>query len=183
MRVVIALGVLYSFCGVATALTTSPGGSPHAYRHACRHWARLSRQGPTLVVDEQPTEDDETPEQRRARLEDLGRKAAEEASYLDSAPADDDLMKEFNAKIASEGGANMIKIKAGISDVGDTAKVTAFKAKQAGQNVADTGTGFIQGLSTQQRNIATIVFGLIAFNVVIGLVTSSLSQGSGGYSV
>jgi len=180
--VVITLGVLC--CGVATALTTSPGGSPHARRHVTSpRLARLSCQGPMLVVDEQPTEDDETPENRRSRLEDLGRKAAEEASYLDSAPADDDLMKEFNAKIASEGGANMIKIKAGISDVGDTAKVTAFKAKQAGQNVADTGAGFIQGLSTQQRNIATIVFGLIAFNVVIGLVTSSLSQGSGGYSV
>ena len=123
-----------------------------------------------FVTAQQP---DETPEERRARLEALGREAAAEAARLDSAAGDDALMAEFNKRLDQEGGATMFKAKTAVSGVGETASDSAQKAKRVAEDAVDSATSWTNTLTEQQRKIGTIVLGLVAFNIVIGLISSA----------
>ena len=140
------------------------------------------------LVDQRPPEDeppDETPAERKQRLEELGRKVAAEASYLDTAPIDDGgLMAEFNSRLDKEGGATIFKAKTSVSALGEGAKDTAQAAKDKALDLADAAGGLTSGLSEQQKNIGKIVLGLIAFQILIGAIGSAFGGGgSGGYSV
>ena len=69
-------------------------------------------------------------------------------------------------------------------EAGESAKETADGVKRAGQDVASTATGALSRLTTQQKNIAKIVGGLILFNIVIQLIGGIFGGGGGqGYSV
>lgn len=157
----------------ASALHTAPCAP--ALRAASRRARPVAS-----VVDDRPGEDD--PEER-SRLEALGRKAAEEALALDSASeGDGGLMAEFNSRIDKEGGANMFKLKTGASQIGESANEVGNKAKFAAEDLADSAGGLVSGLSEQQKNIGKIILGLIAFQLVIGLIGSAFSGGQ-SYSV
>ena len=119
-----------------------------------------------------------------ARLEELGRKVAEEAAFLDSSPADDGLMAEFNARLESEGGKEVFKIKQSVAEASDVAKEGADKIKGVAEGAADAAGGLLSRLTPQQRNIATIILGLIGFQLLIGSIGSALSGGGqDGYVV
>ena len=122
--------------------------------HTLRVPARIvTRARPLLaLIDERPPPD-ESDEERRARLERLGREAAAE----DAAGDDGGLMAEFNARLDQEGGATLFSIKSGITNVGETAGDAAKKAQQAGNTVVDSATGWASGLSEQQRNVVVVV--------------------------
>ena len=97
-----------------------------------------------------------------------------EASKNEDAAADDGgLMAEFNARLDQEGGATMFKIKSEAKQVGDAAKNTAQKVQWAGEDAADAVGGFFGRLNPQQQNILKIVAGLIAFQILIGTVSSA----------
>lgn len=136
-------------------LLLSATGHCFQLSHVPRTPALRSR--PILAsVAEQPPPPDESEEEKRARLarcteartpdlcatacvhamgsvpvqEAIGREAAAEKNYLDSAPADDGgLMAEFQARIDAEGGANVFKAKSAANDVTEQAKEAANKAK------------------------------------------------------
>ena len=129
------------------------------------------------------TDEDESEEERRKRLESLGRQAAEEAAFLDSTTDDGGLMAEFNARLDQEGGANLLKLKTGVGQVGETAKEGADRAKAASEDLIDAAGAATRGLTEQQKNIGKIVLGLIAFQIVIGLIGSIFGGGSQSYSV
>lgn len=100
---------------------------------------------------------DESEEARRKRLEALGREAASEAAYLDSAPASDDgLMAQFNARVDEEGGATMFKLKSGVNTVSESVSDGTQKAKAASEGAVDAAKGMFSGLTEQQRKIGTI---------------------------
>jgi len=76
------------------------------------------------------SEDPESEEARRARLEAIGREEAEKNQYLDSAPADDGgLMAEFQARIDAEGGATAFKVKSSMNNVKEEASEKAREAQ------------------------------------------------------
>jgi hypothetical protein len=133
----------------------------------------------------EPPDDGETEEQRKQRLEALGRQAAEELQALDSASMDDGgLMAEFNARLDKEGGANLFKLKTGASAATESATDAAQAAKNKAADLADATRGLTRSLTEQQKNIGKIVLGLIAFNLLIQALASALSGGSGSsYSV
>ena len=127
------------------------------------------------------TEDNETPEERRQRLEALGRQAAEDAAYLDSGPADDGgLMAEFNARLDKEGGAEMFKLKTEVTRVGEEARAVTRKATAAGEDVVDAVAGVFSGLTEQQKTVGKIILGLIALQVFLSVLGGSLNGGAGG---
>ncbi len=140
------------------------------------------RQGTSINI-RCSADEDETEEERRKRLESLGRQTAEEAAFLDSTADDGGLMAEFNARLDREGGANLFKLKTGIGQVGETAKEGADKAKAAGEDLIGAAGAATRGLTEQQKNIGKIVLGLIAFQVVIGLIGSIFGGGSQSYTV
>ena len=118
--------------------------------------------------------DEESEEERRMRLEALGREAAAEAQRLDSAGVGDDgLMAEFNQRLESEGGPALFKLKTGASQVGDGAAEAAGKVGDASGELLDGAKGWLSGLPEQQRKIVTIVGGIIAFQIIIGAITSA----------
>ena len=162
---------------VATAALRAPAVATRVPAAGPRPRARR------VAMTEEPP--DETEAERRARLEELGRQAAAEAAFLDSAPASgDDLMAEFNKRLDDEGGATVFKAKVALNEAGESAKETADGVKRAGQDVASTATGALSRLTTQQKNIAKIVGGLILFNIVIQLIGGIFGGGGGqGYSV
>lgn len=128
--------------------------------------ARVSRAAPPLASAADDAE-------RKARLEALGREVAAEAKYLDSAPADDDLSAAFNARLAAEGGRSAFRLKTDAAAATEGATAAARKAKDALLDAKDGLSGMTNGLTKQQQNIAKIVLGLIAFQVVIGIISSS----------
>ena len=139
------------------------------------------------LVDQRPPDDEpdgETPDQRRARLEELGRQAAAEASFMDSAPSDDGgLMAEFNKRLDSEGGATVFKAKTAASAAGESANEAAGAVKNKALDAADAAGCLVSGLSEQQKNIGKILLGIVAFNILIGLIGSAFSGGGSSYSV
>ena len=128
---------------------------------------------------------DETPEERSARLEALGRAEAERLKALDSTPIDDGgLAAAFQERLDAEGGAQMFKLKSNANQLGDSAKDAARQAQSAAADVGDSARGLVSGLTEQQKNVAKIIGGLIAFQLLIGFIGSLFSGGgSGGYSV
>merc|ERR1719157_514401 len=129
-------------------------------------------------------EDPESEEARRARLEAIGREEADRKQYLDSAPADDGgLMAEFQARIDAEGGATAFKVKSSMNQVKEQASETAGKAQDAGASLVDKLPS--PQLTKQQQDIGKVILGLIAFQVLIGFISSAMSGGGGGggYSV
>ena len=87
-----------------------------------------------------------------------------------------ELMEQFNRRLDAEGGANMFKLKTTASNVGESVSDSANQAKRAGEDAAATIEGAFNGLTTQQRNIATIVLGLIAFQILISLIGNIFGQ-------
>lgn len=117
----------------------------------------------------------ESDEDRRTRLERLGREEAAEFARLDSAGGGDGgLMAEFNERLDKEGGATMFKAKSALNQAGDAVKQGADGAQRAGEGVAGAVDSWIAGLTEQQRKILTIVGALIAFNLVINAIISML---------
>ena len=114
--------------------------------------------------------DEESEEERRQRLEALGR----EEAALDAAADDGGLMAEFNKRLDDEGGATAFKAKVAVSDAQKAATDTAERAKMAGEDLADTVSGWTNSLTEQQRKIGTIVLGLIAFNLFINFLATAL---------
>ena len=130
--------------------------------------APLRCSSPIASAAEPP--EDETEEQRRQRLEKLGREAAEELTTLDSAADDGGLMAEFNARLNQEGGANVFKLKTGAAAVTETANEAAQAAKDKAAGIADAASSVTSGLNEQQKNVGKIILGIIAFNLLIGAI-------------
>ena len=78
--------------------------------------------------------EDETEEQRRARLEELGRQAADEQAKLDSAGDDGGLMAEFNSRLDKEGGKELFALKTSASAVTESGKHVARKCPAASES-------------------------------------------------
>ena len=129
-------------------------------------------------VDERPPPDDESPEERRLRLERIGREEAARASSMDTAADDGGLMAEFNARLDSEGGKDLFKLKTGVTGVADSGKEAAQKAQYAVSDALDSVPK--PQLNEQQLNIAKIIGGLILFNVVINAIAGGMGGGGGG---
>lgn len=127
--------------------------------------------------------DGESDEERRERLQRLGREAAREAEMLDSAGEDGGLSAEFNARLAKEGGANVFKVKSSMNQAVDSLQDGAQKARGAVDDLSYQAGSVTRGLTEQQKNIAKIVVGLIAFNIAIGLIGSAFGGGQQVYSV
>ena len=170
--------LLYAVTTVA-AFTTAPLPSRLPAMHSGRHRNRSGKCFATM----EPA--DETDEERRARLEALGKQAADEQAFMDTAASDDDgLMQEFNARLNDEGGANLFKLKTEAQAVGEGAKDVANAAQGKVQDVANVAGGLVSGLNEQQKNVAKIILGLIAFQIFIGFIASAFSgTGGGGYGV
>lgn len=169
--------VVSTLCACTSALRVAP-----CARRAVPVRARLV----ASAVDERPRDagdPEETPEERTARLEALGRAAAAEASALDSAADDGGLMAEFNARLDQEGGANLFKLKTSVTPVTDAAQDAQRKAKRAADDLAYKAGGVTSGLTEQQKNIGKIIVGLILFQVLIGAIGSAFSGGGASYSV
>ena len=81
-----------------------------------------------------------------------------------------ELMQQFNSRLDAEGGANMFKLKTTASNVGESVTDSANQAKRVGEDAVAKVEGAFNGLTTQQRNIATIILGLIAFQILISLI-------------
>lgn len=119
--------------------------------------ARRSAPCVASIVDERPPDEPEgeTPAERKARLEELGRKAAAEASFLDSASADDGgLMAEFNSRLDKEGGKTVFELKTSASAVGEGVKETADSVKNKAADLADSIPR--PSLNEQQSNILKV---------------------------
>ena len=92
----------------------------------------------------------------------------------DDLPQDDGgLMAEFNQRLEAEGGATNFKIKSQVNDVKKGAQETAQKVQYAGEDAVDAVGGLFGKLNPQQQNIAKIVLGLIAFQILIGTISSA----------
>mmetsp|Transcript_34728 Transcript_34728/g.103507 ORF Transcript_34728/g.103507 Transcript_34728/m.103507 type:complete len:159 (-) Transcript_34728:612-1088(-) len=124
-----------------------------------------------VVMD---SSDDESEAERRARYEALGREEVVRQSGLDAGADDGGLMAEFNKRVESEGGATAFKAKIAVSDAKSTVTSTAAGAKRAGEEAVDAVSSLGDRLTEQQRKIATIVFGLIGFQIFIQILSSAL---------
>ena len=92
----------------------------------------------------------------------------------DVAPEDDGgLMAEFNARIDAEGGKTNFLIKSQVNEAKKGAQETAQKVQYAGEDAVDAVGGLFGKLNPQQQNIAKIVAGLIAFQILIGTISSA----------
>jgi hypothetical protein len=165
--------ILIALCASSTSAALAPPRLPVCATYAIS--TRDCRRAPHIVGQVIDDDDDE-----QKRFDRLGR----EEAALDAAPigGDGGLAAEFNARLASEGGREVFKIKTGVSEVGSVAKEGMGKVQEAGQNVA----GNLPRLNQQQQNIAKIIGGLVLFQVVIQLFAALLSggnDGGGGYSV
>uniref|UniRef100_A0A7S0LD44 Uncharacterized protein n=1 Tax=Coccolithus braarudii TaxID=221442 RepID=A0A7S0LD44_9EUKA len=72
----------------------------------------------------------------RERLRKLGEEEAARQAALDSADDGDELMKEFNARLAQEGGATKFKLKTDVQRVADEVQQGANQIKGATQDAA-----------------------------------------------
>ena len=50
----------------------------------------------------------------------------------------------------------------------------------AASGVADSAKGLASGFTQQQRDIALVIFGLIAFQILVGFIGNAMSGGGGG---
>ena len=117
---------------------------------------------------------DDPEDEERKRFEAAGREAAEEAAFLDATGADDGLAAEFAKRLEQEGGATTFKIKSSANAAKEGVAEGASKAKAVGEDALDAVGSVASGLTEQQKNIAKIVFGLIAFQILIGVISSAM---------
>lgn len=140
---------------------------------------RTSRPIVLSAVDEPP--EDESPEERRARLERLGREEAARLSELDSPALDDGgLSAAFKARLDAEGGANAFKIKSSANAAKEEAANAARLVKEKGDDLLDAASGLTRGINENQKRVLLIIAGLFAFQILIGFIGSAMSGGGGG---
>ena len=124
--------------------------------------------------------EDESPEARRERLEKLGREEAARLAELDSAADDGGLSAAFQARLDAEGGANAFKIKSSANAAKEEAANAARVVKNKGDDLLDAASGLTSGINENQKRVLLIIFGLFAFQIVIGFIGSAFSGGGGG---
>ena len=123
--------------------------------HSPAHHRRSTPCFAALVDERSPEEpEDETPAERKARLEELGRQAAAEASFLDSATDDGGLMAEFNKRLDAEGGKTVFELKTSASAAKEGVQETADTVKNKALDLADSIPR--PSLNEQQSNILKV---------------------------
>jgi len=92
------------------------------------------------------------------------------------APMLDDggLAAAFRKRLDQEGGAEMLKLKTGLSDVGDAAKervkpIQQKVSQQAGQAQQPVAKWW-NGLDNTQQTIAKVIGGILALRILLGVV-------------
>jgi hypothetical protein len=156
---------------VAASALRVPLAGPHVL-------ARGARGARPSLVRCSVADDDEA---ERERLRKLGEEAAAEAARLDAPDASDDLVAEFNARLAQEGGATQFRIKSEASKVKEGVAEATGKVQRVGADVADTAGSALNRLPP---NLLPIIGVCVVLSALPSIFASIAASGGGGaYSV